>query len=391
MTLAQLGAQVIRVDDIRGAPDGGRWPLSRHGSSLFWSNLNKGVRSMAVDLRTPAGQDLVIDLITAPGDDAGLFIDNTIGRGFLADESLRARRADLVHVHIQWYADGRAAMDYAVNPRYGVPMLTRPIDSDRPVNHVLPAWDIATGLLAVSGLLSGLHRRATNGKGSRIDVALADVAASHVANLGWLAEAAERRGDRPRLGIHMYGAFGVDFVCADARRVMVVAITRQQWRDLMRITQTEEIFATLADLYEADFDVEGQRFENRAIIEAVLGPWFARRASAQVLQAAMGSRVMIGEFRSPHEVVEAFRGGIESDVLPKSSSPASEKCSPRPRRSGGTTSTRRHGPPLCSGATRPRFCATSSGCHWRTSRNSRMREPSRRRRPANQRTRPIAA
>jgi 2-methylfumaryl-CoA isomerase len=180
---------------------------------------------------------------------------------------------------------------------------------------VLPAWDIATGLLAVSGLLSGLHRRATTGEGSRVDLALSDVAASHVANLGWLAEAAERGGDRPRLGNHMYGAFGVDFVCADDRRVIVVAITRQQWRDLMRITHTEEIFATLADLYDADFDEEGQRFENRAMIEAVLGPWFARRNSAQVLQAAVGSRVMIGEFRSPHEVVEAFRDGLESAVL----------------------------------------------------------------------------
>jgi 2-methylfumaryl-CoA isomerase len=206
-------------------------------------------------------------------------------------------------------------MDYAVNPRYGVPMLTRPADVDRPVNHVLPAWDIATGLLAVSGLLAGLHRRRVEGRGSRIDLALADVAAAHVASLGWLAEVTERGQDRPRLGNHMYGAFGVDFACADGRRVIAVAITRQQWRDLVAMTGTGGIFDALAAAHGADFDIEGQRFENRALIEAVLAPWFARHTGEQVLAAAAETRVMVGDFRSPSEVVAAFHRGEETEVL----------------------------------------------------------------------------
>jgi 2-methylfumaryl-CoA isomerase len=194
-------------------------------------------------------------------------------------------------------------------------MLTRHVDIDRPVNHVLPAWDIATGLLAVSGLLAGVQRRHVDGSGSRIDLALADVAAAHVAHLGWLAEAAEHGRDRPRLGNHMFGAFGVDFGCADGRRVIAVAITRQQWRDLVRLTDTAKVFDALAETTGADFDVEGERFEHRALIEAVLAPWFARRTAAEVLEAAGGTRVMVGEFRSPKEVVDAYRRGEESAVL----------------------------------------------------------------------------
>lgn len=315
MTLAQLGAEVIRLDPASGPSDAGRWPLSQDGHSLFWSGLNKGVRSVALDFRSPEGQELATALITAPGEGAGLFVDNTIGRDFLSYEALSLRRPDLVHVHIQGHPDGRPAMDYAVNPLYGVPMLTRPVDSERPVNHVLPAWDIATGLLAVSGLLAGLHRRRTDGSGSRIDLALADVAAAHVAHLGWLAEAAERGRDRPRLGNHMFGAFGVDFACSDGRRVIAVAITRQQWSDLVRLTGTGAVFEALAESTGADLAVEGQRYEHRAIIEAVLAPWFAGRTSAQVLAAAAGNRVMVGEFRSPKEVVDAFRRGEESAVL----------------------------------------------------------------------------
>ncbi|PKV95345.1 MULTISPECIES: CoA transferase [Amycolatopsis] len=315
MTLAQLGATVLRIDPVEGSVDGGRWPLDRVGRSLFWAGLNKGVRSVALDLRIPEGQELATALVTAPGDDAGLFVDNTIGRLYFDHDRLRARREDLVHVHIQGYADGRAAMDYAVNPRYGVPMLTRHTDLDRPTNHVLPAWDIATGLLAVSGLLAGLRRRALDGQGSRIDLALDDVAAAHVAHLGWLAEAEENGRDRPRLGNHMYGAFGVDFACADGRRVIAVAITRQQWRDLVRVTGTEKVFAALETAHEVDLDEEGARFEHRALIEAVLAPWFAARTAAEVLDAAKSTRVMVGEFRTPSEVVAAYRRGEESAVL----------------------------------------------------------------------------
>lgn len=315
MTLAQMGADVIRLDPVGGPADAGRWPLGRSGDSLFWAGLNKGVRSVALDFRSPEGQELAAALVTAPGEGAGLFVDNTIGRDFFSYESLSRRRRDLVHVHIQGHPDGRPAMDYAVNPLYGVPMLTRHVDIDRPVNHVLPAWDIATGLLAVSGLLAGLQRRHVDGSGSRIDLALADVAAAHVAHLGWLAEAAEHGRDRPRLGNHMFGAFGVDFACADERRVIAVAITRQQWRDLVRLTETGAVFEALAQSTGADFDVEGERFEHRSLIEAVLAPWFARRTAAEVLGAARGTRVMVGEFRSPREVVEAYRRGEESPVL----------------------------------------------------------------------------
>ena len=55
MTLAQLGAEVIRFDQIGGGPDYQRWELTRSGRSLYWMGLNKGKKSIAVDFRTPEG------------------------------------------------------------------------------------------------------------------------------------------------------------------------------------------------------------------------------------------------------------------------------------------------------------------------------------------------
>ena len=87
MTLAQLGADVIRFDDIGGALDAARWPVTGNGQSLYWASLNKGKRSIAVDVRRSEGRELLQRLITAPGPDAGLFITNLPIRGWNSYET----------------------------------------------------------------------------------------------------------------------------------------------------------------------------------------------------------------------------------------------------------------------------------------------------------------
>src|SRR5881409_2186998 len=67
MTLAQLGADVIRFDQIGGGLDHERWPLASDGQSLFWAGLNKGKRSIQVDIRSPEGRELVAELVAAKG------------------------------------------------------------------------------------------------------------------------------------------------------------------------------------------------------------------------------------------------------------------------------------------------------------------------------------
>ncbi len=62
MTLAQLGADVIRFDPIEGGLDARRWPITKGGKSLYWAGLNKAKRSIAVNTKSPEGKEL----ITAP-------------------------------------------------------------------------------------------------------------------------------------------------------------------------------------------------------------------------------------------------------------------------------------------------------------------------------------
>src|SRR5271169_5295275 len=75
--LAQFGADVIRIDPIGGGPDFHRWPLAPgREASLYWEGLNQSKQSIVIDLARPEGRALAIEIITAPGKHAGLFVTN---------------------------------------------------------------------------------------------------------------------------------------------------------------------------------------------------------------------------------------------------------------------------------------------------------------------------
>src|SRR3546814_10143374 len=132
MTLAQLGADVIRFDSIEGGLDSDRWPVTRDGVSLYWQGLNKGKRSIAVDLRSPRGRELLTALITAPGPDCGIFMTNLPARGWLAHETLAARRADLIMLTILGTRTGAPQVEYTVNAGVGFPLISGPEGHEGP-------------------------------------------------------------------------------------------------------------------------------------------------------------------------------------------------------------------------------------------------------------------
>lgn len=295
MTLAQLGADVIRFDQIGGGLDQGRWPLAADGRSLFWAGMNKGKRSIQVDLRSAEGQDIVASLIARPGPDKGIFLTNLPPRGALAYEALKRRRDDLIMVAMTGNPDGSSEVDYTVNVATGFAEITGPRGSAEPTNSVLPAWDIAMGELAAVGVLAADRHRARTGQGSLVKLALSDVALAMTANLGRLAQA-ELGGAAEKDGNCLYGAFGRDFVTADGRRVMVVGLTSRQWAALLQATGID--VEALSRATGADLASESGRFTARDAIAAALAPWFAARDFATVREALNGAGAAWGPYQS---------------------------------------------------------------------------------------------
>ena len=305
MTLAQLGADVIRFDPLEGGLDVRRWPITRDGRSLYWAGLNKGKRSLRVDIRRPEGRELVYALLSGPGPGRGLFLTNFPAQGWLDFETVKARaRQDLVMVNVMGSNDGRSALDYTINCAVGYPLVTGDATPEAPVNHVFPAWDAMTGVCAALAMMAAeRHRRAT-GRGQLARLSLADVALWMVGNLGHVAEVEVGGADRPALGNDLFGAFGRDFPTRDGERVYVVAITQQQWRGLVEATGTGAEMSAIEEREGVDLGLEGTRFEHRDAIAAHVGPWIAARPLGEIAARFDAHKVCWGRYQTFRQLVE---------------------------------------------------------------------------------------
>ncbi len=304
MTLAQLGADVIRFDPIGGGLDHGRWPLTPDGKhSLFWAGLNKGKRSIAVDIRKPRGQELLTQLICAPGQNAGLFSTNFPARGWLSYEALQAHRSDLIMVNLLGRRDGGSEVDYTVNPQLGFPFMTGPTSSPEPVNHVLPAWDFIAGQMIALGLLAAERHRRLSGQGQLVKLALKDIGLAMLGNFGMIAEVMVNDADRPKQGNYLYGAFGRDFETLDGKRAMVVGLTDLQWSCLCKATGLADELQALGARLGLDMDDEGDRFRARREIASLLEPWFHARTLADVWRIFEQHRVTWAPYRTVRETI----------------------------------------------------------------------------------------
>ena len=307
--LAQMGAEVIRIDQIGGGPDFNRWPLAPDdGQSLYWEGLNKGKRSIAIDLNRPEGRALAVRIITAPdetnGPGAGLFVTNFPVGGFLAFERLQPARPDLICLRLMGWGDGRPAMDYTVNSAIGIPSMTGPVEAE-PVNHVLPAWDLVAGAYGAFALVSAELKRRQTGAGGEIRLPLSDVGIASLGHLGWIAEA-QLVGERARLGNELFGAFGRDFTSADGQRLMVVAITPKQWRGLVAMLGLEAEVAGLEAALGVSFDRdEGLRFTHRGQLYPMFAAAFARRPATELIVGFEKAGVTWGPFQTLEHAVRA--------------------------------------------------------------------------------------
>ena len=316
MALAQLGAEVIRFDPIGGGLDYRRWPLTEDGVSLYWAGLNKGKKSIQVDFRSEEGQELLRELIGAPGEDSGYFLTNFPTKGWLSYESLNASREDLIMLNVVGNHDGTTALDYTVNSAMGYPSVTGPDGYDGVINHVLPAWDIVCGQTAAMGLLAAGRHRDRTGEGQFIKLALSDVALSAVAALGHIAEAQVLGSERERIGNELYGALGRDYTTADGKKVIAVAITKKQWQALCSACEMTEAMEQLASREGLDLSGnEGDRFKVRERIHPHVEAWCQKKSFDEIQKIWDDLGVCWGPYQTFKELVQNDKRVSESNPM----------------------------------------------------------------------------
>lgn len=188
MTLADLGADVIKIENPDGGDETRGWGPFRDGESAYYLCANRNKRSVAVDISTPEGQRLVRGLAAHCDVVVENFKAGALARYGLDYESLRTLRPDVIYCSISGYGRSssmaqRPGYDYVVQAEAGMMAITGEPDGE-PMKAGVAVADLFTGMYAVQAILAAIVARRNDGQGQLIDMALFDCQVAMLANVG---------------------------------------------------------------------------------------------------------------------------------------------------------------------------------------------------------------
>jgi crotonobetainyl-CoA:carnitine CoA-transferase CaiB-like acyl-CoA transferase len=302
MTLADLGAEVWKLETPKGGDETRKWaPPSVGGISTYYLSVNRNKKAIALDMASPRGAELVRDLVRQADVVVENFMPKSLQRLGLDYDSLRAINPRIVHCSISGYGrDGpladRPGYDFVMQAECGLMAITGTAEGE-PLRFGVAITDLVSGMNATQAILAALYQRAATGEGQSIDVALYRSGIQLLANIGsgYLnTEAEPVRFGNAHPSIVPYQAFAT----ADGMLALAVG-TDEQYRRLC----TEVLGRP--DLAGApDYATNRKRAQNRSPLVAEIGAVFATAPTAHWLERLAAANVPAGKVR---KVSEAFR------------------------------------------------------------------------------------
>jgi crotonobetainyl-CoA:carnitine CoA-transferase CaiB-like acyl-CoA transferase len=308
MTLADLGADVVKVEHPRGGDETRSWgPPFAGGESAYFLSVNRSKRSVALDLKDPEGRDLALELCAL----ADVVIENfrTGGAARLGLDyaAVRARRPDVVYCTITGFGrrepQSRPGYDFTVQAESGLMSITGDPDGE-PTKVGVAVVDVLTGLNAAVAILAALHRRSQTGEGELIEISLLESAFAALVNVAAGAlvtgEEAKRYGNA-HPSIVPYQRFGT----ADGN-LAVAAANDGLYRKLCAAVGRPDLAA------DERYATNDARVANRRSIVAELEAVFGERKTDEWLRVLLDAGVPAGEIRGVRTAIET--AGATADV-----------------------------------------------------------------------------
>jgi itaconate CoA-transferase len=299
--LADLGADVVKVE----RPDGGdvtrAWDTIAAGLSSGFVWVNRGKRSVALDLKD-AGTRPVVERLIERSD--VVLLNYTPGwaeRLGLGEEAVRALRPDVVYVEISGYGpDGpyaaKNAYDLVMQGETGLLAVTG--TPEAPVRVGISVCDVGAASYAAVATLAALARRAATGEGARVSVSLFD---TMVDWLGYFPHLWWHRGEQPeRTGMRhpLFCPYG-PFPAGDGRRFGLAVLSAEHWRALC-----EDVLGRAHLLADERLAANEGRVAHRDELEPILEEAFAARPAAEWLERLEAARIPCGAVNDVRDVVE---------------------------------------------------------------------------------------
>ena len=299
--LADLGARVIKIE----RPDGGDfargYDTAVNGLSSHFVWLNRSKESLTLDLKRPAGRDVLARLL----DRADVFVQNlapgAADRLGAASRQLRARRPRLIVCNVSGYGPSgpyaaRKAYDLLVQSEAGLLSITG--TPDAPAKVGISIADIAAGMYAYSGILTALIARSTTGHGSTVDVSLFDALAEW---MGFPAYYTSYGGSAPKpsgahhASIAPYGPFPT----GDAGVVYLAVQNAREWtRFCGDVIERPDL------IDDARFATNARRVANRADLHEAIHAAFANRSAADVIARLDAAGIAHARLNSVQEFIQ---------------------------------------------------------------------------------------
>jgi crotonobetainyl-CoA:carnitine CoA-transferase CaiB-like acyl-CoA transferase len=177
MVLADLGADVIKVERPGSGEDGRAMGPHRGSFGAYFTALNRGKRSIGIDITKPAGREAVLRLAST----CDVFLENFRGGKAVAlgfdEASIRSRRPDVIYASLSAYGPcgpdyTRPGYDAVLQARTGIMSVTGTGEGGAPIRAGVSILDLGTGVWMALGILAALLERQRSGKGQRVDASL---------------------------------------------------------------------------------------------------------------------------------------------------------------------------------------------------------------------------
>jgi crotonobetainyl-CoA:carnitine CoA-transferase CaiB-like acyl-CoA transferase len=292
--LADMGAEVIRVERPGGEPDRQRGPLAASGQSLYFATLNRNKQAITLKHNSAPGREVLGELVKH----CDVLVHNQprerVAALGLDYERLAALNPRLVYLAVSGFGTsgpyaGDPAFDAIVQALSGAATMTGFGESPT-LSHV-PWVDFGTALYGALGVVLALFRRERSGRGGEVDLGLLNTGLSFVGAYGVFAEAAVNGFVRRAVGNHMiYGVGGV-FQCVDGALV-VCTFGDALFARLCRVIGRPEL------LEDPALKSDVARYENRTRIDQAVQAWLGGRRMAEARRVLAEAGVPAGEVES---------------------------------------------------------------------------------------------
>jgi CoA:oxalate CoA-transferase len=289
--LGDLGADVIKVEGPQGDIARSMPPHFVGRDSVYYVAINRNKRSIVVNMKTPAGLEIVRRLALACDIVIENFRPGVCDRLGLSPAALRAEKPSLVWCSISGFGQSgpyrdKPAYDIIVQALSGGMSLTGERDGN-PVRAGIPIADLSAGMYAATAVLAALHRRSVTGRGELIDISMLDCQAAmlcYQAAFYLHSGQVPGRQGREHDSIATYGTFRAQ----DGIDVVVAAITERMWVALCEVLECAEL------VRDPRFASATDRSANRAALRSILDQRFLARTADEWMRALDAAEVPVG-------------------------------------------------------------------------------------------------